>query len=643
MAAEGRRYQVERVLGKGGFGTVYQAEMLSAGGFAKPVALKVLNREMEGMAEVAQRLRDEARLLGRLKHPAILRVDDLVKLDGHWTVVMELLAGANLHQLVRTTGPLPLGVGLEIAQAVAGALDAAHDRPGPGGEPLRVLHRDIKPSNIQVTPLGEIKVLDFGVARASFATREAQTRSLIFGSLGYMAPERMAGRDSHAGDIYALGVVIIEILSGRRLGNACSHASLQTTMVEDALVDLSAHCDDPELHSLLRAALAFEPDQRPRARDFQRRSRRLRSRPSEPWRTAWAAQSLPGVMGEQKTETGPLTGRVLCEGGSQEDQASRADPARGPGPPPAAGTTGGFTPMPVEQPTGHPSTPTRPHSREVDPDDGIPSEPLGLPPLPAARGRSDTPPPIPAPAPGPGDPGTPSGVTTEQAPPPAETQWERLPLSEPAPPPPVTPPLQDSHTGAQPAPAPASAPRSRWLGRAALLAVLTLGAAGLGLAILPALLGPSEPAAPAVTPIQPDGAQPDGAVEAPAEQAIEQPAEAPSPPPPEPARRSEPARTSARTGPKPEERSPPVATPAPVRSQPAPATVSVTGDATTVVLRNEGGSHGPGPLPPGHYEIYATFPGLDAPAAAGSVDLESGQSVRLYCESGFDRCEPLVD
>src|SRR5688572_24162758 len=93
---EGRRYRVMGVLGRGGFGTVFRADLLGEGSFVRPVALKVLNPEMEGVATVAARLRDEARLLGRVRHRSIVQVDGLVRLDDRWTVVMEYVDGVDL-------------------------------------------------------------------------------------------------------------------------------------------------------------------------------------------------------------------------------------------------------------------------------------------------------------------------------------------------------------------------------------------------------------------------------------------------------------------------------------------------------------------------------------------------------------------
>ena len=154
---ENRRYEVLGVLGRGGFGTVYRAQLLGQGGFRKAVALKVLNPDMTGVAEVASRLRDEARILGLVRHRALVQVDGLVQLDGRWAVVMEYVPGVDLRVLLRG-GPVPVGPALEVAGEVAGALNAAYSAKGPDGSPLRLLHRDIKPGNVLVTAMGEVKV-----------------------------------------------------------------------------------------------------------------------------------------------------------------------------------------------------------------------------------------------------------------------------------------------------------------------------------------------------------------------------------------------------------------------------------------------------------------------------------------------------
>ena len=137
METEGRRYRVLQAVGRGGFGTVYKAELLASGGFRKQVALKVLNEEASSDPEFSGRLRDEARMLGLISHPSVVRVDGLSLLDGRWTVVMEFVDGVDLKQLAKQ-GAVPLG--LEIAEQVADALHAVFGAPQADGEPLRLLH-----------------------------------------------------------------------------------------------------------------------------------------------------------------------------------------------------------------------------------------------------------------------------------------------------------------------------------------------------------------------------------------------------------------------------------------------------------------------------------------------------------------------
>ena len=213
MSSSDRRYRFGALLGEGGFGVVYRAEMLGADGFEKPVAIKLLRlagSDGRLAEEAQQRFRDEARLLGLLRHRAIVQVDGLVRLAGHQAVVMEYLEGVSLRALVKR-GPVPLGPALEIVAEVAAALEAAWQRPGPAGRPLNVCHRDLKPANLQLSADGEVKVLDFGIARADFQAREALTGSLAMGSVEYMSPVRLDFEDDGAaGDIYSLGCVLYE-------------------------------------------------------------------------------------------------------------------------------------------------------------------------------------------------------------------------------------------------------------------------------------------------------------------------------------------------------------------------------------------------------------------------------------------------
>ncbi len=286
----GRVYRLLQVVGQGGFGTVYRAQMEGGAGFVRQVAVKVLNPGTDEQGELGRRLRDEARMLGLLRHRAVVQVDDLVVIDGRPAVVMEYVEGADLGRLMEG-GPLPTRIVCEVGQEVAAALQAAHESMDPvRGQPLRIVHRDIKPANIRITDCGEVKVLDFGVARAEFDQREALTRSLAFGSVGYLAPERHDGVELPAADIYSLGVVLYRALSGSSFGQLSVHPGRHDAGVEAALQTLP---EQPRgLVDLLRRMLAYEHELRPTGSEVRKELRALVTGGQGPWLADWAADAV---------------------------------------------------------------------------------------------------------------------------------------------------------------------------------------------------------------------------------------------------------------------------------------------------------------------------------------------------------------
>ena len=307
---ESRRFVIKSLLGQGGFGSVYLADMVSAGGFRKEVALKVLSSGVTTNPEAAIRLRDEARLLGLLRHRNIVAVDDLVRFDEGWGVVMEYVPGIDLGvfvtHLARSQQAFPLRAAVEVVRGIARALEAAYQHPTPDGEPLRAVHRDIKPGNVRITPEGEVKVLDFGIARAEFQAREAVTGDGRFGSLAYMSPERVLGDpEGPPGDIYALGIVLWECLAQKPRGRAKLRPSDHTDQVDEML----AGADMPAaLAQLMVEMLAYEPEDRPSAADVGQRVREL-------------LPTLPGDDLETLSRT--VVPHAMAAGGTQPAPAIR--------------------------------------------------------------------------------------------------------------------------------------------------------------------------------------------------------------------------------------------------------------------------------------------------------------------------------
>jgi serine/threonine-protein kinase len=239
------------------------------------VAIKVLHAERAAVPGFVKRLRDEARMLSLIRHRAIVRVDDLVQIGGSWSIIMEYVDGCDLSALLRQ-GPLPPRAAVEIAAQVAGALHAAYTQAGPTGAPLHLVHRDVKPSNIRLTAQGDVKLLDFGVARAEFEEREAMTASTGFGTITYMSPERFAGRDSHSSDVYALGVTLFEMLTGRAPGPSAMEPDRQPPGVKLVKEWASIAAINEDLHALVASMLASEAEPRPSARSCARQLDDLR-------------------------------------------------------------------------------------------------------------------------------------------------------------------------------------------------------------------------------------------------------------------------------------------------------------------------------------------------------------------------------
>lgn len=299
MARTSRKFHLKRELGTGSFGTVYLAEMVSAGDFKKQVAVKVLKPEVESTADAARRLRDEARMLGRLRHRNIVQVDDLVRLEGRWAVVMEHVEGPDLIAVLTAAGmaegAYPVRAALETMAQVARALDAAYDGTSTvGGRSLRLIHRDIKPSNLKLTADGDVKVLDFGIARADFSEREARTGSMRFGSVPYMAPERFLGEpEVHAGDVYSMGCVLFELLEGKRVGQLPLDEIEREGVLDEKLAGVDERL--PRVATLLREMLAWAPEERPAALEVANRLQRLAERHDSETLHSFARRFVPKV------------------------------------------------------------------------------------------------------------------------------------------------------------------------------------------------------------------------------------------------------------------------------------------------------------------------------------------------------------
>lgn len=327
-------YTLLDVLGRGGFGTVYRARFHGSGGLERDVAIKLLDPGLPGHPDAVRRLRDEARLVARVHHRAVVKVEQLVDLEGSWAIVMELVPGRALDAVL-ADGPMPQGPALELVREIAGALHAAWHTPGPAGAPLKLLHRDIKPANIRLTPSGEVRLLDFGIARADPAARETRTTSLVYGTPDYMAPERFDGEALPESDVYGLGCVLFELLTGEMVGRTSARADRHTEVWSTALGRVSATGVDGEVVGLLSEMLAHSADDRPSAREVRDRCASLLLRPGRDDLTRWAeGRDLSAAPPAEAPLEGPRFAAAtfsLDEATDAEEPVTPAVPAPAPG------------------------------------------------------------------------------------------------------------------------------------------------------------------------------------------------------------------------------------------------------------------------------------------------------------------------
>jgi tRNA A-37 threonylcarbamoyl transferase component Bud32 len=197
------RYRLESKLGSGGMSTVYLAldEVLD-----RPVAVKLLHREISEEADQLERFRREARAAARLSHPNLVGVIDAGEDDGRPYIVFEYIEGRTLKRQIQDQGPLPVDEAVAYAIEIGRGLTAAHAR--------KLVHRDVKPQNVLIDPDGRAKVTDFGIAR-SLEQKGMTATGRVLGTTDYVSPEQAMGEDvDERSDVYSLGVVLYEMLTG---------------------------------------------------------------------------------------------------------------------------------------------------------------------------------------------------------------------------------------------------------------------------------------------------------------------------------------------------------------------------------------------------------------------------------------------
>jgi serine/threonine-protein kinase len=246
------RYRIVGLLGRGGMGEVYRADDLK---LEQPVALKFLPHGLDDDGARLARFYREVRVARQVSHPAVCRVYDVGEAEGHFFLSMELVDGENLSSLLRRIGRLPPDKALDIARQLCAGLAAAHEKG--------VLHRDLKPANIMLDGQGNVRITDFGLAGLAETLRDEDIRS---GTPRYMSPEQLQGRDvSVRSDIYALGLVLYELYTGRRAFEGKSLKELVRKHRDEPPIEPSALVAglDPAVERAILACLEKDPRRRP--------------------------------------------------------------------------------------------------------------------------------------------------------------------------------------------------------------------------------------------------------------------------------------------------------------------------------------------------------------------------------------------
>jgi serine/threonine-protein kinase len=258
-------YELVRLLAQGGMADIYLARQT---GLDRLVAVKVLNRQRANDAESCALFMDEARLVGMLSHANLAGVFEVAAEEGVRYLAMEYVHGCDLRELLgaaqKARAAVPYAAAVAIVKAAAAGLDHAHRRCGPDGRPLHLVHRDVSLSNIMVSHEGAVKVIDFGIARSQVSSHHTNP-GIVRGKASYMSPEQCVGDEVDLrSDVFALGVVLYELTTGRRCFGGASDFDRMLAVVQGVYTPpCELYKEFPvALDAVIRTALAADPADR---------------------------------------------------------------------------------------------------------------------------------------------------------------------------------------------------------------------------------------------------------------------------------------------------------------------------------------------------------------------------------------------
>lgn len=472
-------YELRRLIGAGGMARVYEARLTGVHGFVKRIAIKMMLPAYVDDEEFVTMLIDEAKIAAALNHSNICQIHDLGRIDDRYYIAMEYVEGADLNRVVNRSLqvriPIPFDIIAHIGHEICAGLYYAHNKTNDQGEPLNIIHRDISPANILISNSGEVKIVDFGVAKAASRTQHTMV-GVVKGKYQYMSPEQITGKTiDHRSDIFAAGIVLYESLAGQMMYPEGLDMLDRIRLAKMRPLKRIRPDVPPELNDIIKTALSRNPDDRYqsgaemgealeeflvvyRAEHGTHRLDDLMTRLFDESRNAAAARGnkprrrhRPPAQQVVDRPTKPLSPPKSAQPASDEGAADNdhfiIDDA--PSPEMIAGRAGASRPTPSERP---PQTPRGPGA-------ATPARPS-----PSARDLWTTP--------APGEPGAPP----EPAPPPSPPSWEDLASTTEASPPPPSPGPADS---ASDSPSPPPSPQKETIPAKPMTQDQTSGTEGL--------------------------------------------------------------------------------------------------------------------------------------------------------------------
>jgi eukaryotic-like serine/threonine-protein kinase len=262
------RYEMVRKIAEGGMGIVYEAVQLGAGNFKKVVAVKLIREEYSAIEEFQNNFIGEARLVADLIHTNIVQTYHLGQVGGQYFMVMEFVRGVNLEQFLerhrQLNRPIPIDLAAFIISRVARGLAYAHQKRDRDGRPLRIVHRDIGPKNVLLAYEGDVKLTDFGIAKALDLMYNEEGK-VVAGKDEYLSPEQAtcAVTDARA-DLFPLGIVLTELLLGKNIFRALERTHSRRNILSMPIPQFSTLRPeiDPKLESIIQRALIRDREAR---------------------------------------------------------------------------------------------------------------------------------------------------------------------------------------------------------------------------------------------------------------------------------------------------------------------------------------------------------------------------------------------